>query len=166
MLVAFAISCIDCLWLLQNNVRLRCNHSFPGHRSMRHTMDLGSPVGDTSTLQAAQLLCDTLTDDPKHSKVIIGIADERLDRTLTHKLTKARFRQGLGWLFRPRVSPCMFRTRILHCGDVRRSNVFTYIARVPNRNSPPAVLLRESYREGKKVIKRTLANLSTSATLP
>jgi hypothetical protein len=31
---------------------------------------------------------------------------------------------------------------------------------VPNRNSPPAVLLRESYREGSKVRKRTLANLS------
>ena len=35
-----------------------------------------------------------------------------------------------------------------------------YIERVPNRSSPPAVLLRESYREGKKVRKRTLANLS------
>lgn len=35
-----------------------------------------------------------------------------------------------------------------------------YIERVPNRNSPPAVLLRESYREGNKVCKRTLANLS------
>ena len=35
-----------------------------------------------------------------------------------------------------------------------------YIERVPNRNSPPAVLLRESYREGDKVRKRTLANLS------
>ncbi len=35
-----------------------------------------------------------------------------------------------------------------------------YIGRVPNRNSPPAVLLRESYREGDKVKKRTLANLS------
>lgn len=35
-----------------------------------------------------------------------------------------------------------------------------YIERVPNRNSPPAVLLRESYREGSKVRKRTLANLS------
>ena len=35
-----------------------------------------------------------------------------------------------------------------------------YIERVPNRNSPQAVLLRESYREGKKVRKRTLANLS------
>jgi transposase len=35
-----------------------------------------------------------------------------------------------------------------------------YIERVPNRNSPPAVLLRESYREGGKIRKRTLANLS------
>jgi transposase len=32
---------------------------------------------------------------------------------------------------------------------------------VPNRGSQPAVLLRESYREGKKVRKRTLANLSS-----
>src|SRR4030065_1244816 len=31
---------------------------------------------------------------------------------------------------------------------------------VPNRNSKPAYLLRESYREGGKVKKRTLANLS------
>lgn len=35
-----------------------------------------------------------------------------------------------------------------------------YIECVPNRNSPPAVLLRESFREGGKVRKRTLANLS------
>jgi len=35
-----------------------------------------------------------------------------------------------------------------------------HIERVPNRNSPPAVLLRQSYREGGKVRKRTLANLS------
>lgn len=35
-----------------------------------------------------------------------------------------------------------------------------YIDRVPNRNSPPAILLRESYREGGKSKKRTLANLS------
>jgi hypothetical protein len=35
-----------------------------------------------------------------------------------------------------------------------------YIESVPNRNSPPAVLLRESYREGGKVKKRTLCNLS------
>ncbi len=32
---------------------------------------------------------------------------------------------------------------------------------VPNRNSRPAYLLRESYRDGKKVRKRTLANLSS-----
>ncbi|MHB8254517.1 MAG: IS1634 family transposase [Acidiferrobacter sp.] len=31
---------------------------------------------------------------------------------------------------------------------------------VPNRGSTPTILLRESYREGKKVKKRTLANLS------
>ncbi len=35
-----------------------------------------------------------------------------------------------------------------------------YIESVPNRHSPPAVLLRESYREAGKVRKRTLANLS------
>ncbi|WP_420064944.1 IS1634 family transposase [Microcystis aeruginosa] len=35
-----------------------------------------------------------------------------------------------------------------------------YIEKVLNRNSPPAVLLRESYREGDQVKKRTLANLS------
>src|ERR1035437_10340057 len=35
-----------------------------------------------------------------------------------------------------------------------------YIETVPNRNSPPAVLLRESYRDGKKVLKLTLAKLS------
>ena len=35
-----------------------------------------------------------------------------------------------------------------------------YIDIVPNRNSPPAVLLRESYRQDGKVKKRTLANLS------
>jgi hypothetical protein len=36
-----------------------------------------------------------------------------------------------------------------------------YVTRVPNRGSPPAVLLRESYREGGKVKNRTLANLSS-----
>jgi len=35
-----------------------------------------------------------------------------------------------------------------------------YVTRVPNRSSPPAVLLRESYREDGKVKNRTLANLS------
>src|SRR5512144_2189602 len=35
-----------------------------------------------------------------------------------------------------------------------------YVTRVPNRSSPPAVLLRESWREAGKVKTRTLANLS------
>ena len=35
-----------------------------------------------------------------------------------------------------------------------------YIDVVPNRGSPPAILLRESYRDGKVVRKRTLLNLS------
>jgi hypothetical protein len=35
-----------------------------------------------------------------------------------------------------------------------------YIETVPNRNSPPAILLREGWREGKKTLKRTIANLS------
>ena len=35
-----------------------------------------------------------------------------------------------------------------------------YIATVPNRSSPPAILLREGYREGGKVKNRTLANLT------
>ena len=36
-----------------------------------------------------------------------------------------------------------------------------YVAKVPNRGSPPAILLRESYREAGKVKNRTLANLSS-----
>ncbi len=35
-----------------------------------------------------------------------------------------------------------------------------YIDIVPNRKSPPAILLRESIRQGEKIVKRTLANLS------
>jgi len=35
-----------------------------------------------------------------------------------------------------------------------------YVKIVPNRNSPPAILLTEGYREGGKVKNRTLANLS------
>jgi len=38
-----------------------------------------------------------------------------------------------------------------------------YIATVPNRHSPPAMLLRESFREGGKVRTRTLANLTSWA---
>ena len=35
-----------------------------------------------------------------------------------------------------------------------------YIETVPNRNSKPAILLRESRREGKRVVKKTLLNLT------
>lgn len=35
-----------------------------------------------------------------------------------------------------------------------------YIETVPNRDSPPAILLRESWREGKMTKKRTIANLT------
>jgi transposase len=35
-----------------------------------------------------------------------------------------------------------------------------YVDTVPNRNSPPAILLRESSRQGGRILKRTLANLS------
>ena len=35
-----------------------------------------------------------------------------------------------------------------------------YVAVVPNRGSPPAVLLREAWREGNRIRKRTVANLS------
>src|SRR5213075_2698811 len=35
-----------------------------------------------------------------------------------------------------------------------------YVAVVPNRGSPPAILLRESYREAGKTKNRTLANLT------
>ncbi len=35
-----------------------------------------------------------------------------------------------------------------------------YIESIPNRKSSPCILLREDHREGKKVVKKTLANLT------
>jgi hypothetical protein len=35
-----------------------------------------------------------------------------------------------------------------------------YIATIPNRTSPPAILIRESYRDGDKVKTRTIANIT------
>jgi hypothetical protein len=35
-----------------------------------------------------------------------------------------------------------------------------YVDIVPSRNSPPAMLLREAYSEGGKIVKRTIANIS------
>ncbi|MCP4874326.1 MAG: IS1634 family transposase [Gammaproteobacteria bacterium] len=43
-------------------------------------------------------------------------------------------------------------------------NVGMYVATIPNRSSPPAILLRESYREDGKVKSRTLANLTQLPT--
>src|SRR5436189_5401303 len=49
------------------------------------------------------------------------------------------------------------------CSDTDMTDmiVVMYVVKVPNRGSPPAVLLRESYREAGKVKNRTLANLSS-----
>ena len=46
---------------------------------------------------------------------------------------------------------------LLFCADC---DTVVYIESVPNRNSPPAILLRESYRDADKIKKRTIANLS------
>src|SRR5437660_6726714 len=43
-------------------------------------------------------------------------------------------------------------------------HVSMYVASVPNRNSPPAILLRESYRQDGKVKTRTLANITHLAS--
>jgi Transposase DDE domain len=45
--------------------------------------------------------------------------------------------------------------------DAPGTIVVMYVVKVPNRGSPPAILLRESYREAGKVKNRTLANLSS-----
>jgi hypothetical protein len=52
-----------------------------------------------------------------------------------------------------RVSPKFPRSTSDQTGD--------YVVRVPNRGSPSAILLRESYREAGKVKNRTLASLSS-----
>jgi DDE family transposase len=53
-------------------------------------------------------------------------------------------------------------TGVFYCCDAYGPGIVVvmYVAKVPNRGSPPAVLLRESYREAGKVKNRTLANLS------
>lgn len=48
----------------------------------------------------------------------------------------------------------------LYGGRWRGTVASMFIDRVPNRGSPPAILLRESRREGPRTLKRTLANLS------
>ena len=53
-------------------------------------------------------------------------------------------------------------TSVSGCLDVntRGMIVVMYVVKVPNRGSPPAILLRESYREAANGMNRTLANLS------
>jgi len=48
----------------------------------------------------------------------------------------------------------------LLCGFFDAENAVMFIESVPNRNSPPCLLLRETYRDAGKVRHRTLANLS------
>src|SRR5436190_10087249 len=52
---------------------------------------------------------------------------------------------------------------VSYCLDTDMTDmiVVMYVVKVPNRGSPPVVLLRESYREAGKVKNRTLANLSS-----
>src|SRR3990170_6861055 len=54
----------------------------------------------------------------------------------------------------------MFPCNVLDTPAIVCYHVAMYIEFVPNRNSRPAVLLREGWRDGKKVYKRTLANLT------
>ena len=49
---------------------------------------------------------------------------------------------------------------MLDIGFVSAIIIPMYIESVPNRSSPPAILLRECWREGGKTRKRTIANLT------
>src|SRR6266849_9471950 len=49
---------------------------------------------------------------------------------------------------------------ILHLQGIISYTVGMYVATIPNRSSPPAILLRQSFRQNGKVKNRTLANLS------
>jgi len=59
----------------------------------------------------------------------------------------------------PKCSHVIRNFQLVHDRRICSSSAM-YIESVPNRNSPPAVLLRESYRENGRVRKRTLCNLS------
>src|SRR5260370_42360119 len=49
---------------------------------------------------------------------------------------------------------------VFYTTHVKLFTVHMYVAIPPNRTSRPAILLRESYRDGDSVKNRTLANLS------
>src|SRR5262245_49568276 len=60
---------------------------------------------------------------------------------------------------RRNLYPCNLHFFLTCSGEARFTRVM-HVDRIPNRTSPPAYLLRETYREGEKVKKRTLANIS------
>lgn len=76
---------------------------------------------------------------------------------------RARCDFGVGWVG-SRVWRCthVFTPYASAFHAIGRYTVATYIDTVPNRSSPPppAILLREAHRDGTKIIKRTIANLS------
>src|SRR6516165_2637310 len=55
--------------------------------------------------------------------------------------------------------PCTFKFYLVFYYIISYNEAM-YIDVVPNRHSPPAILLRESVRDGTTIRKRTLANLS------
>ena len=75
-------------------------------------------------------------------------------------LVKSLVTEGFGFLRSPNLSSSNLRFSLDLSGLGWGIIVVMHIERVPNRNSPPAVLLRQSYRQDGKVRKRTLANLS------
>src|SRR6516164_5451972 len=86
-------------------------------------------------------------------------------RTDVQAITQAEFKgkvfeiSTLSLNFQWIMHPCI----CIICLDIANTVRYVepmYIDVVPNRNSPPAVLLREAWRKGKKTCKRTLANLS------
>lgn len=64
---------------------------------------------------------------------------------------------------RPFFSLLMFPCDTVLCLDIQDILLYTvpmYIETVPNRGSKPTILLREGKRHGKRIVKRTLANLT------
>ncbi len=73
---------------------------------------------------------------------------------------KSLMQRGLSDFSCVRLCPCNIVLDARHPWICRLYAVVIYIESIPNRSSPPAILLRESCREAGTVKKRTLANLS------
>ena len=52
------------------------------------------------------------------------------------------------------------RSNVYVCFHVRIAPLSYHVETIPNRNSPPAILLRKAWRDGKRIRKQTLANLT------